>query len=72
MNANDIDAGYSDPSNDKFSQQHLKDTRKPHLTLAHLNKLKKQRAAKDLENLMRGDVLQLIYGAPAEEAAGGI
>jgi len=29
------------------------------------------RAAKDLEELMRGDFLEIIYGGTGEEAAGG-
>ena len=41
------------------------------LPIFHLNKLKKMRAAKDLENLMRGDFLEIIYGAPSEEQVEG-
>lgn len=74
MRLNDIQgsAAYQDPQQDLYTQQSLTDTRKPELTLLHLNKLKKMRAAKDLENLVRRDVLALLYGAPSEEAPPGM
>jgi hypothetical protein len=74
MNANDLEneAGYFDPRQDEFEQRQLSDTRKPALSLFALNKLKKMRAARQLENLMRGDVLEIIYGAPAEGGPGGL
>lgn len=68
MQAQEI--GYTDPNQDKFSQRQMKDSRKPKITLAHLNRLKKMRAAKDLETLMKQDLLQLMYGAPQEEGGG--
>lgn len=72
MKANEFDMEYQDLGQDEFSQARLKDTRKPRLTLMHLNKLKKMRAAQDLENHMRTDTLEIIYGAPAEEAGPGL
>jgi hypothetical protein len=71
MNANEIDPSYRDNDQDKIMQRTYSDSRKPTITLLHLNKLKKMRAAKDLENLMRGDFLEIIYGAPSEEQAAG-
>ena len=73
MNANEIDPNYRNPDRDDIMQRNKHDSRKPTITLLHLNKLKKMRAAKDLENLMRGDFLEIIYGASSEEqaAAGG-
>ena len=69
MRADEFDAQYYDPSQDRFQQAKVSDTRKPRLTLKHLNKLKKMRAAQDLENHMRTDTLEIIYGAPEEEGA---
>ena len=69
MNVNEIDPTYRDQ--DKIMQRDVKDSRKPTITLFHLNRLKKMRAAKDLENLMRGDFMEIIYGIPSEEQAGG-
>lgn len=70
MRAGEIEAGYYDAGQDKLSQAKPSDNRKNRLTLRNLNRLKKMRAAQDLENAMREDTLEIIYGAPAEEAGG--
>ena len=72
MRAGEIDMGYQDVGKDKFTQAQIYDTRKPRMSLRNLNKLKKMRAAQDLENHMRMDTLEIIYGTPEEEAAGGL
>ena len=72
MRAGEIDMGYQDVGKDKFTQAQSYDTRKPRMSLRNLNKLKKMRAAQDLENHMRMDTLEIIYGTPEEEAAGGL
>jgi hypothetical protein len=66
MKIYEVDATYYTPEDDRYSQLQLDDTRRPRITLAHLNKLKKMRAARQLENLVRRDVLELIYGSPEE------
>lgn len=71
MRADEFDPEYYDPSQDKFQQAQVKDTRKPRLTIRHLNKLKKMRAAQDLENHMRTDTLEIIYGTQEEAAPMG-
>jgi FMN-dependent NADH-azoreductase len=77
MNAREIQAQYRDPNQDKVQQRDINDSRKPVITLKALNKLKKMRAAKDLEQLMRGDFMEIMYGSAGggEEGAapgGGI
>ena len=72
MRAEDIDPSYQDNDEDMIQQRHIHDSRKPAITLKVLNKLKKMRAAKDLENLQRGDFMQIIYGIPEEQPEGGI
>ena len=69
MNANELDPSYRNNDNDTVMQRKPQDSRKPTITLTNLNKLKKMRAAKYLEELMRGDFLEIIYGGP-DEAAG--
>ncbi len=73
MRADEFDPEYYNPSQDKFQQARVTDTRKPKLTIKHLNKLKKMRAAQDLENHMRTDTLEIIYGSQEEaETMGGL
>lgn len=71
MRADQLDAAYYSPEDDQYGQAQLDDTRRPRLTLAHLNKLKKMRAARNIENLIRRDTLDMLYGA-ADEAAPGM
>lgn len=53
---------FYDASNDKFSQDNLSNTRRVHLTLRHLNKLRKKREMHNLENEIRKQRLEQIYG----------
>lgn len=70
MRATEFDPGFRDNNNDIIQQRNIKDSRKPTITLYSLNKLKKMRAAKDLENLIRGDFMEIIYGIPDEQPGG--
>jgi hypothetical protein len=65
------DAEFYDPADDQFSIMKLKNIRSPHLTLKHLNKLKKMRAAKKLEDLVRSDTLELMYGTGSDDQQQG-
>lgn len=67
----DFETGYYDPNEDKVNQRLPTDTRKPVLTLKHLNRLKKMRAVQKLENLKRQDLLKIMYGQPPAEDGGG-
>jgi hypothetical protein len=69
MRADDFEGAYYSPEDDRFNQAQLHDTRRKRLTLIQLNKLKKMRAAKSLEDLVHADLLALQYG-PGEEGAG--
>ena len=70
MRAKDFDGGYYSPDKDNYTMQKLHDTRRPKITLAHLNQLKRMRSAKTLENLVRRDLLGMLYGAPEGEEGG--
>lgn len=50
------------------------DTRKPTLTIRHLNKMKKYKAMSDLEHMKRDEILTTMYGTPEEggDAGGGM
>jgi hypothetical protein len=66
-----IPKGMYDASADKLSSADIMDTRKNKLTLKDLNKLKKLRAFRRLEDLKRQDTLGIIYGEPAGDDEGG-
>jgi hypothetical protein len=68
MKAKEFQGQYYSPENDRYSQATVSDERKPKITLMHLNKLKKMRAAKDLEDLVHADNLEIQYAPPAEGA----
>ncbi len=68
----EVETGYYDPSKDDMQKRNLDDTRKPLLTLAILNRLKRMRALKKLEALKRQDLLSVMYAAPEADAGGGM
>lgn len=68
----EVETGYYDPASDDMSKRNLDDTRKPLLTLAILNRLKRMRALKKLEALKRQDLLSVMYAAPEADAGGGM
>lgn len=57
--------GHYDPEDDQFNRTEMSDTRRPRLTLRHINKLKKLRATKDLENAKKEGLLGIMYGLDA-------
>lgn len=63
--------GLYDPTADKVSQAALTDTRKDRMTLKDLNRLKKLRAFRRLQNLKRQDQLAVIYGQGDGDDDGG-
>jgi hypothetical protein len=71
MKIQEFDPEYIDPNQDTVMKRHFTDNRKSKITLKDLNRLKKMRAAHDLETLMRGDFLEIIYGTPDDAASGG-
>jgi len=46
---------------------HLGDTRKPKLTLKHLNKLRKMKELRRFEKMQQSEFHQIMYGIPEEE-----
>jgi hypothetical protein len=65
LEVEDSDLGRYDPSEDKVTRQNATDTRKPRLTLRKINRLKKIRATKDLENAKQENLLGIMYGLDA-------
>ena len=54
-----------DPEEDKFHQEQKMDTRRPRLTLEHLNKIRKMREIRKLEMEQRKELYKTIYARPA-------
>lgn len=54
------------PEDDKMNQAKMGDTRRPRLTLRHLNKLRKIQELKRLENEAHDDFVKTMYGTPVE------
>lgn len=57
---------FYDPEHDQYTQRSESDTRKPVLTLQHLNKLRKYRDIKRAEELEHDEFVSSMYGMPAE------
>ena len=54
--------GYKNPSDNSFMRTQPDNVRKPKFTLRRLNRLKKLKATKELEQLKREDLLTMMYG----------
>jgi hypothetical protein len=64
------DIGYTDPNDDVTRKAKLGQNRRPILTLRQVNKLKKIRATKKLEQMKRNELLSIMYGIPEPEQGG--
>ncbi|QFQ79195.1 hypothetical protein F9277_05110 [Vibrio harveyi] len=53
-----------EPSDDKAHIRHKEDTRKPRLTLKHLNKLRKYKNFKKAEMEKKLKVVSIVYKTP--------
>jgi hypothetical protein len=62
---NEVKADFQTAEEDEFSQSEKLDTRRPRLTLLHLNKLRKIREIRKLENEERRELFKKIYQRPA-------
>lgn len=62
----DMQAGFYDPAQDQLNIRKPTDTRKPKLLLKDLNRLKKIRAMRKLEDLKRQELFGVMYDAGEE------
>lgn len=67
MKLNELKQGYQDPANNEYEQAEKKDTRRPRLTLEHLNKLRKMREIRKYEVEERKELFKKIYQRPAPQ-----
>jgi len=70
MKAKDLLVEFYDPADDKLGQAKMDDTRRPRLTMTHLQKLRKSRDAEKYEKAQHLNFLPDMYGVSAEPAAG--
>lgn len=72
MRAKDLLVEYYDPADDELGQAKMDDTRRPRLTMLHLQKLRKSRDAEKYETAQHLNFLPDMYGQPPQEASGGL
>lgn len=63
----DLDTIRYQPELDRGSIQRPSQKRKPVITLRHINKLKRMKAAQRAEHEKRQKLVQIMYATPAEE-----
>ena len=54
-----------DPEEDQYHKEEKMDTRRPRLSLEHLNKIRKMREIRKLETEQRKELYKTIYARPA-------
>lgn len=72
MKARDLLCEFYDPSADKLGIAHMDDTRRPRLTMVHLQKLRKSRDVERYEQAQHINFLPDMYGVSAEAESGGM
>lgn len=72
LDQQDLSTAYYDPSQDEVNNRVRNDTRKPALTLKHLNRLNKIRELERLKAIQREDLFGVMYALPDEMAGGGL
>jgi hypothetical protein len=70
MKARDLLVEYYDPADDELDKAHMDDTRRPRLTMLHIQKLRKSRDAEKYEKAQHLNFLPDMYGQAPEEAGG--
>jgi len=62
------DAGYVSSADDnEIDKENKKSTRRPRLTLRHINKLRKVRKLKRLEKIKHSELVARMYGNKSDE-----
>lgn len=63
---------FYDPAADTLSHANMDDTRRPRLTMVHLQKLRKARDVEKYEKAQHLEFLPDMYGVSAQPDAGGM
>jgi len=71
MRAKDLLVEFYDPADDQLGQAKMDDTRRPRLTMLHIQKLRKSRDVEKYEKAQHLEFLPDMYGqAPADDGGG--
>jgi hypothetical protein len=71
MRAAELLVEFYNPDDDELGKAHTDDTRRPRLTMLHIQKLRKSRDAEKYEKAQHQNFLPDMYGQSAEPQAGG-
>ena len=71
MKARDLLVEFYNPADDELGKAHMDDTRRPRLTMLHIQKLRKSRDAEKYEKAQHQNFLPDMYGQSAEPAGAG-
>lgn len=67
MLARELLVEFYEPQSDQFGKASMDDTRRPRLTLIHLQKLRKARDAENYDRVKHLEFLPDMYGQPPEQ-----
>jgi len=71
MQAKDLLCEFYNPEDDQLGQAKMDDTRRPRLTMLHIQKLRKSRDAEKYEKAQHMEFLPDMYGQTPDASAGG-
>lgn len=72
MRAKDLLCEFYDPADDQLGQAELDDTRRPRLTMLHIQKLRKARDVEKYDKAQQLSFLPDIYGQTDQATPGGM
>ena len=72
MKGKELLCEFYDPAGDELGQAKMDDSRRPRLTLIHLQKLRKSRDAERYEKAQHINFLPDMYGVSAQPEGGGM
>ncbi len=72
MNVKELLFEYYSPEDDRLGVASMDDSRRPRLTMMHLQKLRKARDVEKYERAQHVNFLPDMYGQPPQEAGGGL
>ncbi len=70
MKASEMLVEFYDPADDEYGKAHMDDTRRPRLTMLHLQKLRKARDAEKYDKAQHLEFLPDMYGQAAAPEGG--